>query len=138
MFRLWPQLDIERWFNFSDQTTNQVVLRTLLPIPDSAPMTINVCASTVFDYQKIHCREFAGLPRPVYLVLIASALAFFVAPVIFLLNLYYCLAVIRKDDRTFYPSVFATWFGWLSFIVFTGMSMILILQRLFGIALFTS
>jgi Mn2+/Fe2+ NRAMP family transporter len=80
----------------------------------------------------------AGLPRPVYLVLIASALAFFVAPVIFFLNLYYCLAVIRKDDRTFYPSVFATWFGWLSLIVFTGMSMILILQRLFGIALFTS
>jgi Mn2+/Fe2+ NRAMP family transporter len=84
-------------------------------------------------------RKFiAELPRPVYLVLIASALAFFVAPVIFLLNLYYCLAVIRKDDRTFYPSVFATWFGWLSLIVFTGMSMILILQRLFGIALFTS
>jgi Mn2+/Fe2+ NRAMP family transporter len=80
----------------------------------------------------------AGLPRPVYLVLIASALAFFVAPVIFFLNLYYCLTVIRKDDRTFYPSVFATWFGWLSFIVFTGMSMILILQRLFGIALFIS
>jgi Mn2+/Fe2+ NRAMP family transporter len=80
----------------------------------------------------------AGLPRPVYLVLIASALAFFVAPVIFFLNLYYCLTVIRKDDRTFYPSAFATWFGWLSLIVFTGMSMILILQRLFGIALFTS
>lgn len=80
----------------------------------------------------------AGLPRPVYLVLIASALAFFVAPVIFFLNLYYCLTIIRKDDRTFYPSVFATWFGWLSFIVFTGMSMILILQRLFDIALFTS
>jgi len=80
----------------------------------------------------------AGLPRPVYLVLIASALAFFVAPVIFFLNLYYCLTVIRKDDRTFYPSVFATWFGWLSLIVFTGMSMILILQRLFGIALFIS
>jgi len=79
-----------------------------------------------------------GLPRPVYLVLIASALAYFVAPVIFFLNLYYCLTVIRKDDRMFYPSVFATWFGWLSLIVFTGMSLILILQRLFGIALFTS
>lgn len=77
----------------------------------------------------------AGLPRPVYLVLIASALAFFVAPVIFFLNLYYCLTVISKDDRTFYPSVFATWFGWLSLIVFTGMSIILILQRLFGVTL---
>ncbi len=77
----------------------------------------------------------AGLPRPVYLVLIASALAYFVAPVIFFLNLYYCLTVIRKDDRTFYPSAFATWFGWLSLVVFTGMSIILILQRLFGITL---
>ena len=77
----------------------------------------------------------AGLPRPVYLVLIASALAYFVAPVIFFLNLYYCLTVIRKDDRTFYPSAFAIWFGWLSFVVFTGMSLILILQRLFGISI---
>jgi Mn2+/Fe2+ NRAMP family transporter len=80
----------------------------------------------------------AGLPRPVYLVLIASALAYFIAPVIFFLNLYYCLTIIRKDDQTFYPSVFAKWFGWLSLIVFTGMSIILILQRLFGIALFSS
>ena len=80
----------------------------------------------------------AGLPRPVYLVLLASALAYFVAPVIFFLNLYYCLTVIRKDDRTFYPSVFATWFGWLSLVVFAGMSLILILQRLFGISLLNS
>lgn len=80
----------------------------------------------------------AGMPRPVYLVLIASALAYFVAPVIFFLNLYYCLTVIRKDDRTFYPSVFAIWFGWLSLVVFTGMSLILIFQRLFGISLFNS
>ncbi len=80
----------------------------------------------------------AGLPRPVYLVLVASALAYFVAPVIYFLNLYYCLTIIRKDDRIFYPSVFATWFGWLSLFVFTGMSVILILQRLFGISLFTA
>jgi hypothetical protein len=78
----------------------------------------------------------AGIPRPVYLVLVASALAYFVAPVIFFLNLYYCLTVIHKDDALFYPSTFATWFGWLSLIVFTGMSAILILQRLFGISPF--
>jgi len=77
----------------------------------------------------------AGVPRPVYLVLIASALAYFVAPVIFFLNLYYCLTVIPKDDKVFYPSAFARWFGWLSLVVFTGMSGILILQRVFGIAL---
>jgi Mn2+/Fe2+ NRAMP family transporter len=78
----------------------------------------------------------AGIPRPVYLVLVASALAYFVAPVIFFLNLYYCKTVIPKDDKLFHPSPFATWFGWLSLAVFTGMSAILILQRLFGISLF--
>ncbi len=78
----------------------------------------------------------AGIPRPVYLVLVASALAYFVAPVIYFLNLYYCRTVIPKDDKLFYPSTFATWFGWLSLIVFTGMSAILILQRLFGVSLF--
>ena len=78
----------------------------------------------------------AGVPRPVYLVLVASALAYFVAPVIYFLNLYYCLTVIPKSDKGFYPSGFATWFGSLSLVVFTGMSIILILQRLFGISLF--
>lgn len=77
----------------------------------------------------------AGVPRPVYLVLVASALAFLVAPVIYFLNLYYCLTVIRKDDKVFYPSTFATWFGSLSLLVFTGLSVILIMQRLFGISL---
>lgn len=72
----------------------------------------------------------AGLPRPVYLVLVASALAFFVAPVIYYLNLYYCFTVIPKQDKTFYPSTFATWFGWLSFVVFTGLSFVLIWVRL--------
>jgi len=78
----------------------------------------------------------AGIPRPVYLVLVASALAYFVAPVIFFLNLYYCKTVIPKDDKLFHPSPFATWFGWLSLVVFTGLSAILIMQRLFGISLF--
>ena len=78
----------------------------------------------------------AGIPRPVYLVLVASALAYFVAPVIFFLNLYYCRTVIPKDDKLFYPSTFATWFGWLSLVVFSGMSVILIMQRLFDISLF--
>jgi Mn2+/Fe2+ NRAMP family transporter len=76
------------------------------------------------------------VPAPVFLVLIASALAYFVAPVIFFLNLYFCLTIIPKEDKMFYPSTFATWFGWLSFVVFTGMSLILIMQRLFGISLF--
>ena len=78
---------------------------------------------------------FGVVPRPVYLVLVASVLAYFIAPVIFFLNLYYCFTVIPKKDKLFYPSTFATWFGWISLIVFTGMSVILILQRVFDISL---
>ncbi len=72
----------------------------------------------------------SGLQSPVFLVLVASALAFFVAPVIFFLNFYYCLVVIPKHDAIFYPSVFARWFTWFSLIVFTGMSLVLIFWRL--------
>ena len=78
----------------------------------------------------------AGMPRPVYLVLVASALAFFVAPVIFFLNLYYCLTVIPKDDPLFYPSRFAVWFSWGSLLVFSGLTVILILARVFKVQLF--
>jgi hypothetical protein len=78
----------------------------------------------------------AGLPRPVFVVFVASALAFFVAPVIFFLNLYYCLTVIPRDDKIFYPSPFAKWFGWASFVVFTGLTVILIMARVFSVQLF--
>ena len=72
----------------------------------------------------------AGVPRPVFLVLVASALAFFVAPVIFYLNLYYCMTIIPKTDTVFYPNRFDRWFGWTSLAVFTGMSVILIFWRI--------
>ncbi len=78
----------------------------------------------------------AGVPRPVWLVLVASALAFFVAPVIFFLNLYYCFSVIPKEDKLFYPSTLATVFSWGSLVVFTGLSFILIMARIFRIELF--
>ena len=78
----------------------------------------------------------AGIERPVWLVLVASALALFVAPVIYYLNLYYCLRVIPRADRIFYPTPFARWFGGLSLIVFTGLTLIIILARVFGVTLF--
>jgi Mn2+/Fe2+ NRAMP family transporter len=71
-----------------------------------------------------------GLQRPVFLVLVASALAFFIAPVIFFLNFYYCLVIIPKSEKTFYPSTFARWFGWTSLLAFTAMSLILIFWRI--------
>ena len=78
----------------------------------------------------------AGVPKPVWLVLVASALAFFIAPVIFFLNLYYCFTIIPKEDKVFYPTPFAKWFGWASFVVFTGLSVLLIMARVFKIELF--
>jgi len=63
-----------------------------------------------------------GLPRPVFLVLVASALAAFVAPVIFFLNFWYCLTIIPREDEAFYPSAFARGFGWTSLAVFTGLT----------------
>ncbi len=78
----------------------------------------------------------AGVPKPVWLVLVASALAFFIAPVIYFLNLYYCLTVIPKNDPVFYPSRVTVWLSWVSLVIFTGMSGILILARVFKIQLF--
>ena len=78
----------------------------------------------------------AGIPRPVFLVLVASALALFVAPVIYFLNLYYCLTIIPKTDTHFYPSTFEVMFSWLSLAVFSGLTGIVILARVFGVELF--
>ncbi|MCZ6752931.1 MAG: Nramp family divalent metal transporter [Acidobacteria bacterium] len=80
----------------------------------------------------------AGAPRPVWLVLVASALAFFIAPVVFFLNLYYCFTVIPKEDKRFYPSAVATWCAWGSLAVFTGLTALLILARIFRIEFFRS
>ncbi|MDH3732805.1 MAG: Nramp family divalent metal transporter [Gemmatimonadota bacterium] len=96
----------------------------------------NIYRMTMF-YSLIASVVFiAFVPRPVFLVLVASALAAFVAPVIYYLNLYYCLRVIPKEDRVFYPSRFDRWFGGFSLFVFTGLTGILIAARVFGIALF--
>jgi len=97
---------------------------------------INIYRATMFFSLIASVAIIWGLPRPVYLVLVASALAFFIAPVIFFLNLYYCLTIIPKGDKRFHPSAFATWFGIFSLIVFTGLTAILILARIFDIALF--
>ena len=66
--------------------------------------------------------------------MVASALAFFIAPVIFFLNLYYCFTVIPRSSE-FHPSRAAWVFAWGSLVVFTGMTVILILARVFGITL---
>ena len=90
----------------------------------------NIYRITMFYSLVTSVAFVAVLERPVFLVLVASALAAFVAPVIFFLNFYYCLVIIPKQDRAFYPSMFARWFGWISLVVFTGMTLVLIYWRI--------
>ena len=78
----------------------------------------------------------AGVPKPVFLVLVASAMALFIAPVIFFLNLHYCLTVIPREDKAFYPAAWERAFAWGSLVVFTGLSLILIFARVLKIPLF--
>jgi Mn2+/Fe2+ NRAMP family transporter len=77
-----------------------------------------------------------GIPRPVWLVLVASALALFIAPVVYFLNLYYCMTVIPRTDRIFYPSTLVRWCSWTSFVVFSALTFIVIMARVFNVALF--
>ena len=77
-----------------------------------------------------------GLPRPVFLVLLASALALFIAPVIYFLNIYYCLRIIPREDAGFYPSPFATGASLASFAVFSAFTLVALLELIFGIQVF--
>jgi Mn2+/Fe2+ NRAMP family transporter len=72
----------------------------------------------------------AGVPQPVFLVLVASALALFIGPVIYFLNLHYCLRIIPKNDLDFYPRRVERWFAWGSLAVFTGFSAVLIVENI--------
>jgi Mn2+/Fe2+ NRAMP family transporter len=96
----------------------------------------NVYRLTMFYSLAAAVAIIAGVPRPVFLVLASSALAFFIAPVIFFLNLYYCLTIIPKTDRAFYPSLFVRLFSYLSLIVFTGLTVVIIMARIFNVTLF--
>ena len=77
-----------------------------------------------------------GVPRPVWLVLVASALALFIAPVVYFLNLYYCVTVIPRADKIFYPSTLVRWASWVSLVVFSALTFIVIMARVFNVTLF--
>lgn len=84
----------------------------------------NIYRMTMF-YSLISAVLFIALiPRPVFLVLLGSALALFVAPVVFFLNVYYCRTVIPVKDKVFHPSTFAMRFSWFSLVVFTVLTAI--------------
>ena len=77
-----------------------------------------------------------GVPRPVWLVLVASALALFIAPVVYFLNLYYCVTVIPRSDKIFYPSALVRGASWLSLVVFSVLTLVVVMARVFGLTLF--
>lgn len=96
----------------------------------------NIYRATMFYSLVASVAIIAGIPEPVYLVLVASALAFFIAPIIFFLNLHYCLKIIPKDDADFYPSRLERGFAWLSLVIYTGMTVVLILAEVFDVPVF--
>ena len=102
----------------------------------TAASEYNIYRLTMFYSLIASVLILAGLPRPVFLVLVSSALAFFIAPVIFFLNLYYCMTVIPKNDTAFYPSLPVRVFAWFSLVVFTGLTALVVLARVFGVTLF--
>lgn len=72
----------------------------------------------------------AGVPEPVFVVLVASALAAVIAPLIFFFNFWFCLRAIPEDSE-FYPAQWEIYFTWISLIVFTGL-IVLSLLAMFG------
>ncbi len=96
----------------------------------------NIYRMTMMYALVASCAIIIGVPRPVFLVLVASALAYFIAPVILFLNLWYCFTVIDKNDKTFYPGTFAKYFAWISCIAFSLMTGVMIAARVFKIQLF--
>ena len=101
----------------------------------TAASEYNVYRMTMFYSLIAAVLILAGLPRPVFLVLVSSALAFFIAPVIFFLNVYYCVTVIPKSDAAFHPSPPVRAFAWFSLVVFTGLTALVVLARVFGVTL---
>jgi len=123
---------------FRRTSTLQGIAREELETPEHRTKwysEFNIYRMTMFFSLITSAAIVSGVERPVWLVLVASALAFFISPVVYFLNLHYCHTIIPKNDKRFYPSTFASWFGWLSLVVFSGMTALLILVRLFGIEL---
>lgn len=74
------------------------------------------------------CLIIIGLPKPVYLVLLASVLSLVIAPVIYFYNYWFCLKAIPKGDK-FYPKAVTRILIWGSMIVFAGATLIVIVQK---------
>lgn len=75
-----------------------------------------------------------GFQRPVMLVLIASAMTLAFSPIIFYYVYKFCLDVIKKDDKVYYPSAFTRAGSWITLILFTlstGLAMYSELGRFF-------
>ena len=47
------------------------------------------------------------------------------APVIYFFNVYFCLTIIPKTDKAFYPSTFARYFSYLNLFMFSMLVLVL-------------
>lgn len=60
-----------------------------------------------------------GFEKPVMLVLIASAMTLLFSPVIFYYVFSFCLNVIKKTDKVYYPSALVRTASWVTLVLFT-------------------
>lgn len=74
-------------------------------------MMYSLVASTAIIY---------GFERPVLMILIASAMTLLFSPVIFYYMFRFCLNVIPKEDKIYYPGALVRNFTWICFYGFTA------------------
>ncbi|MBA4743037.1 MAG: Nramp family divalent metal transporter [Azoarcus sp.] len=72
-----------------------------------------------------------GFERPVFLVLIASAMTLLFSPVIFYYMFKFCLNVIPKTDKIYYPGHLVRNFTWFCFVLFTAATLLVIYVKFF-------
>lgn len=89
----------------------------------------NIWRITMMYSLVISVAIIAGVQKPVFLVLIASTLAFVIAPIIFFLNVWFCLKAIPKENKIFYPSKFALYFSWISLAIYVFGSLLVFIDE---------
>lgn len=70
-----------------------------------------------------------GIPKPVFLVLVASVLSLIIAPILYFYTYRFCVLAIPKEDKAFYPSPWRRIAIWVSIILFTAATLMVIVQK---------
>jgi len=91
----------------------------------------NIWRMTVLYSLVASCVIIYGFERPVVLVLVASAMTLVFSPILFYYMFKFCLQVIPKEDKIYYPSSLVRNFVWLCLALFTAATLLVIYVRFF-------